>query len=333
MLSTSGYFVVRWTDEYLVWDVDQFNGTQEILLPQDEIWKPDLLLANSYKSFTGMGYPNLKVKVNSTGYVQWFPSQVLESTCSVNIRYFPFDKQTCVIKINAWSYSEDDIEFSIANDNIDLDDFTTNSQWDVLSTNARVLNTNDEPAVEFELHLKRRASFYVLNIIIPVLLLSLLSAFSFVLPADSGERAGYAVTIFLSLAVFLTIISSELPKNSKEVSYLSVYLLIMIVCNTVMLAIGLAQVRLVSRDEAMEPVGHNLRCLYRLYRKLKCSSAVAPKESLNVVDVIDKETEKRAQQECPSWPEVVSALDFLMFWLFIIITVLCTVVLYLICLL
>ncbi|KAH3792652.1 hypothetical protein DPMN_146149 [Dreissena polymorpha] len=334
MISTSGYFHVKWTDEYLMWNKDQYNGTTELYLPQDDIWKPDLVLANSYKSFTGMGYPNLNMALNSSGYVQWVPNQVLESTCSVNIRYFPFDEQTCVLKINAWSYSSDDVQLSIANEGIDLTGYSTNSQWDLLSTHARVLDIPDESAVEFELHLKRRASFYVLNIIAPVLLLSLLGPFAFVLPADSGERSGYAVTMFLSLAVFLTIIASELPKNSEQVSYISVYLISMTACNTVILAISLAQVRLVKRDAAREPVGPYLRCLYRLYARLRCAFSDEPTRRLNVVHVSDAKTKERTRRETNNtylpWPEVMNALDFLMFWLFIIITVICTVVLYLV---
>ena len=32
MISTSGYFHVKWTDEYLVWNKDQYNGTTELYL-------------------------------------------------------------------------------------------------------------------------------------------------------------------------------------------------------------------------------------------------------------------------------------------------------------
>jgi len=45
--------------------------------------------------------------------------------------------------------------------------------------------------------------------------MSILNVFVFLLPADSGERVGYAITVLLAIAVFLTISSDSLPATSN----------------------------------------------------------------------------------------------------------------------
>ncbi|KAH3706793.1 hypothetical protein DPMN_066183 [Dreissena polymorpha] len=93
--------------------------------------------------------------------------------------------------------------------------------------------------------LKRKTIFYVFYIIIPMVLLSFINVLTFVLPVPSGEHNSYAVTVLLSLAVFLTIVASEIPKISNTISIVSVYMTAMLALSTVMTS--LLESRLASR--------------------------------------------------------------------------------------
>jgi hypothetical protein len=84
--------------------------------------------------------------------------------------------------------------------------------------------------------------------IVPVILLSFLNIFTFALPARSGERASYSVTLFLSIFVFLTIIASEFPKNSDKLSYLALYLILMASVSTIFVLVSVLQLRLGHRE-------------------------------------------------------------------------------------
>ena len=33
-----------WTDEFLTWNPSEFNGTEEMFLPADSVWLPDITL-------------------------------------------------------------------------------------------------------------------------------------------------------------------------------------------------------------------------------------------------------------------------------------------------
>ena len=72
----------------------------------------------------------------------------------------------------------------------------------------------------FVVHLRRKRTFYILNTIIPVVMLSLLNVLVFILPADCGERMALAVTVLLSFTVYLGIISDSMPKTSESLSLL-----------------------------------------------------------------------------------------------------------------
>jgi len=42
--------------------------------------------------------------VNFEGNVLWLPAAIFRSTCPVNILYFPFDIQVCILKFGSWTY-------------------------------------------------------------------------------------------------------------------------------------------------------------------------------------------------------------------------------------
>ena len=284
--------------------------------------------------------------------------QVLESTCSVDITYFPFDTQTCILYFVAWSYSKYDVDLNIGSNGVQFESYEPNSQWYIKSTSASETNTNDASVI-FEIQLSRKPSFYMLNIVCPVILLSVLNCFSFVLPVASGERAGYAITVFLSMAVFLTIVASELPKNSDNTSLLSIYLTCMTTLSTIIVMICLLEVRLLYRDESS--ISKPYRYIYRLYRLTCRRRRVTHCEQTDKFDdnssttytngklehyknnehgkannehgkannehgKENNEPGKENNSEHLKWSDIVNAIDFLAFWLCMLFTFLCTVI-------
>ncbi|XP_060587673.1 acetylcholine receptor subunit delta-like [Ruditapes philippinarum] len=313
-LKTSGYLSFIWLDEYLTWNPADYNSTTEIFLPQDDIWKPDVAIRNAFKSFTGLGSSFLNVRVTSDGLVWWNPFQVLESTCAVDITYFPFDRQTYEVEIN--------MEVK----GVELEDYVENSAWELTGTSARETNTG-EAAVFFTLKLKRKSGFYILNVIMPVVLLSILSVFTFVLPITSGERASYAVTVFLSLAVFLTIIAAELPKNSENTSVLAVYLMLISSWSTLIVVLCLIESRIAIRDEKNVPINVFFMAFVKatdFFTCKRCKKSVRPKEFTSKSELKEVLEENG---NVITWTRVVNSMDFVFFWFSLLFTFLCTVIL------
>lgn len=47
---------------------------------------------------------NSKAMVSFEGKVFWPPPTKFRSTCPVDVTYFPFDDQTCILKLGSWTY-------------------------------------------------------------------------------------------------------------------------------------------------------------------------------------------------------------------------------------
>lgn len=54
-LEVMGVLYISWLDERLVWNPADFNGTTMVHVFQNEVWKPELVLANPAKSTSLLG--------------------------------------------------------------------------------------------------------------------------------------------------------------------------------------------------------------------------------------------------------------------------------------
>lgn len=45
-----------------------------------------------------------KATVYYNGLVVWQPPAVYKSSCAIDVEFFPYDVQTCVLKLGSWTY-------------------------------------------------------------------------------------------------------------------------------------------------------------------------------------------------------------------------------------
>ena len=82
------------------------------------------------------------------------------------------------------------------------------------------------PTLVYTIHLKRKSMYYVVNIIMPCVFITICGLFVFLLPPDSGEKVSLAVTILLSSTVFLLYVADSMPPQSSVVPVLGEFELI-----------------------------------------------------------------------------------------------------------
>lgn len=52
-----------------------------------------------------------KAVLQHTGKVHWTPPAIFKSSCEIDVRYFPFDQQTCFMKFGSWTYDGNQVCF------------------------------------------------------------------------------------------------------------------------------------------------------------------------------------------------------------------------------
>jgi nicotinic acetylcholine receptor len=164
------------------------------------------------------------VLLDDNGTVLWPVPVKLKSSCKVDITYFPFDDQVCILRFGSWIYSIDWMDFISTHESADLDLYVDNSEWELLSVSLekkveRTATTNSEPRVDltYTLHIRRRTFYYIFNIIVPCVMLSVLTLLTFWLPTTSGEKVTLGLSVFLAFSMFMLLIAEEVPATSESV--------------------------------------------------------------------------------------------------------------------
>ena len=158
-----------------------------------------------------------RVNVYANGVVVWSPFFNWVTSCDIDALYFPFDSQRCRVQFINWMYTIKLINFTVLpNTSVDTSICKMSSDWIITSTSVESTITKKAyPLIWFELALQRVPTYFVFNIIVPTICLSLLSTFVFLLPAESGEKMGLSITTLMSFSVILLILSDVIPKNSR----------------------------------------------------------------------------------------------------------------------
>lgn len=125
--------------------------------------------------------------------------------------------------------------------------------------------------------------FYLINMILPVMTIGMLNILVFLLPAESGERVGFSITVLLAIAVFQTIASEKLPAISRpQVSLLCIKLLIDLCLSVLVTTLAIVSLYFYDMSDSRK-VPDCLRAICKVILCKKCEK--------------DKEKDKEGYQE------------------------------------
>ncbi|KAL4230050.1 hypothetical protein ACF0H5_010437 [Mactra antiquata] len=249
-MTSTGQFVVKWIDESLAWDPTKRQGIVRLLLPQNDLWKPDVALMNGFSTITAMGSSFMFIDVDYEGNCTWRPYQIMESVCKVDLTHYPYDRQTCVLKFGTWGSDDSEVVTELGALGLQIHpNFQENAEWKLISHRTEQVDNNHHKIVEFFLELERNPQYVSYYMTVPIIMLAYLNVFTFVVPTESGEKTGFSITIFLSFVVLLIITNSSMPENSDTISLYAAYLLTLTIFSAVGLVICVVQVKLLTLIE------------------------------------------------------------------------------------
>uniref|UniRef100_A0A3B1IRX6 Cholinergic receptor, nicotinic, alpha 10b n=1 Tax=Astyanax mexicanus TaxID=7994 RepID=A0A3B1IRX6_ASTMX len=189
-----------WLDAYLTWNKADYDGLDTIRITSSYVWRPDIVLYNNADDqFSSSMETN--VVIHHDGQIMW--------------------DQRCRLTFGSWTHNGNQMDILNGMDSADLADFVENVEWEVLGMPAKknvILYgccSEPYPDITYTLQLKRRASFYIFNLLIPCMMISFLAPLGFYLPADSGEKVSLGVTVLLALTVFQLLVAESMPPSEN----------------------------------------------------------------------------------------------------------------------
>ncbi|XP_007933263.1 neuronal acetylcholine receptor subunit beta-3 [Orycteropus afer afer] len=232
LMTTNVWLKQEWTDHKLRWNPDEYGGIHSIKVPSESLWLPDIVLfENADGNFEGSLMTKVIVKYNGT--VIWTPPASYKSSCTMDVTFFPFDRQNCSMKFGSWTYDGTMVDLILINENVDRKDFFDNGEWEILNAKGMKGNRREGlysyPFITYSFVLRRLPLFYTLFLIIPCLGLSFLTVLVFYLPSDEGEKLSLSTSVLVSLTVFLLVIEEIIPSSSKVIPLIGEYLLFIMI--------------------------------------------------------------------------------------------------------
>ncbi|XP_038392492.1 acetylcholine receptor subunit epsilon isoform X11 [Canis lupus baileyi] len=248
-LTTSVWIGIDWQDYRLNYSKDDFGGVETLRVPSELVWLPEIVLENNIDGQFGVAY-DANVLIYEGGYVSWLPPAIYRSTCAVEVTYFPFDWQNCSLVFRSQTYNAEEVDFVFAVDDdgetiskidIDTEAYTENGEWAIDFCPGLIRRPNGASAgdpgvvdVIYTLIIRRKPLFYVINIIVPCVLISGLVLLAYFLPAQAGgQKCTVSINVLLAQTVFLFLIAQKIPETSLSVPMLGRYLIFVMVVATI----------------------------------------------------------------------------------------------------
>ncbi|KAI1727934.1 neurotransmitter-gated ion-channel ligand binding domain-containing protein [Ditylenchus destructor] len=243
------WMIQKWKDEMLDWDPRDYDMINTTILPHEVLWIPDTYLYNSVVMNADETERYMNIRADSLFWegkqgsnMSFLYPAIYTVTCRLNIRYFPYDQQNCTLTISSWTNSKSALDYH-ADERVNMASYIANEEWDVVSfkiyRHEYKYACCPEPWVilEASIVLRRKPLYYVINLIIPTAIITLVAITGFFTPAstadDRTEKINLGITTLLAMSILMLMVSDQMPTTSEFVPliawfYLSIIIIISI---------------------------------------------------------------------------------------------------------
>ncbi|XP_078147048.1 5-hydroxytryptamine receptor 3A-like [Centroberyx gerrardi] len=220
---------MMWNNEYISWEPDAFCGIDEVILPIELLWKPDISIAEMTEKDKAPPSPYLSIYSNGEVYVK--NDLVMVSSCKMQIYSFPFDTQNCSLTFSSVMHSVEKLQLRpLANSKVATAwskmVMQGEDEWTFDSLTVDPFNSSSSEghgSIKYTFTMKRRPVLYIVNFLLPILFFLFLDLASFLLSDSGGEKLGFKVTVLLAVTVMQLILNDILPATSNRIPLIATY--------------------------------------------------------------------------------------------------------------
>ncbi len=207
-------FSARWSDPRLSHD-----GAEAKTVPLSKIWHPRLQIVNRQRLQST--FPD-EVRISPEGEVTYTQRVWGNFSQPLVLNDFPFDHQLLRIDLVAAGYrdhqvvlTDDPGDPSVVGDSLSISDWTV-AGWEGSSKSLALTKGSPKlPAFRFSVEVQRNYGYYLVNVIIPLVMIIFMSWVVFwIKPGNSGPRISVSVTAMLTLVAYRFAVGASLPKIS-----------------------------------------------------------------------------------------------------------------------
>ncbi|XP_033762611.1 acetylcholine receptor subunit alpha-1-B-like [Pecten maximus] len=329
-MTTMGLLDLTWKDEKMKWKPVRHANIEKVTFPESDVWAPVVFVANGADDINTRTsrFGDTSIAFTADGMAKYFIKVVMTTTCDPDITYYPYDVHVCLITLTTEEPIRE-VEFVINPKEV-YPAAQLNLLWNIIDFKYRNFTEIGVSYIEISVTIERRPSYLILNILTPICLLSFSNLLAFVLPTDSGERVSFAITMLLTLSVYMTIMSDSIPNTSDPVSILTISLLIKLVYSGMIVLAVVLSVKLNHTDERKAIPKWLLR-IARFRNRVGNKEDRSHCEDRPAEDVIEKEDldksilTKTTDTSSITWRSIGRSLDTIFFIVFTGITLVETI--------
>ena len=212
------YLFARWIDPRLAFTPGGPDD-QERNYAFGQIWIPQLEIINAASP---RQHGDISIRVAPDGTVNYVERCQVAMSSRFALRRFPFDRQALVIIIHPFLVDGPRMKFTLSDHATwtasEFDSYSSLAQWELTAVKPQIgmaptYGGLTVPEARFEISVRRRSSFYLWKVFLPLLLMVVLSWAVFWIEAnDLSNQIQVAVTTILTVIAFAFAISATMPR-------------------------------------------------------------------------------------------------------------------------
>ena len=183
----------------------------------NEIWHPGVQVVNRFSVQTTL--PEI-LEADQEGMIRYRQRYIGQFSTLLDLRAFPFDRQTLSIRLAAPAAASGEIEF-VEDVDMGLASPLSITDWNIGRWRARTeayqvgAGGRELAAFRLEFEATRYFNFYLVQIVIPLTMILCMSWVVFWIdPNQSGPRISISITSMLTLVAYRLLLGSFLPRLS-----------------------------------------------------------------------------------------------------------------------